>query len=78
VIIAHTKTGKITSKERISNLNERLPNNKFLRIHRSYIVSIKYIDAVLSGCIEIGAQRIPIGRNFKEQVETFLDQNIPQ
>jgi len=77
-IIAHTKSGKITSKERIRNLNERLPNNKFLRIHRSYIVSIKHIDAVLSGCIEIGAQRIPIGRNFKEQVETFLDQNIPQ
>lgn len=77
-VIVHTGTGKITTKERISNIYEKLPHNKFLRIHRSYIVSIRYIDAVLSGCVEIGAQKIPIGRNYKDQVEAFLAQQMNQ
>jgi DNA-binding LytR/AlgR family response regulator len=71
-VVAHTKAGKIVTKEKISNLYEMLPHNKFLRIHRSYIVSIRYIDAILAGCVEIGTLKIPIGRNYREQVKTFL------
>lgn len=72
----YTPTEKITTKERISNLNEKLPANQFLRIHRSYVVSIRRIDAILTGCIEIANKKLPVGRNYKEQVETFLNQNM--
>ena len=74
----YTQTGKITTKERISNLYEKLPANQFLRIHRSYIVSIHHIDAILAGCIEIAKQKLPVGRNYKDQVETFLNQSWHQ
>lgn len=74
-VCIYTSTDKITTKERISNLFERLPSNKFLRIHRSYVVSIRKIDAILAGCIEIANKKLPVGRNYKEQVETFLNQN---
>lgn len=71
-VIVHTKDDHITTKERISKLLEMLPSNQFIRIHRSYIVSIRYIDAILAGTIEIGKQKLPIGRNYKKQVESFL------
>jgi len=71
-VIVHTKTDHITTKDRISKLLEMLPSNQFIRIHRSYIVSIRYIDAILAGTIEIGKQKLPIGRNYKKQVESFL------
>ena len=71
----YTRSDKITTKERISVLETKLPPNQFLRIHRSYIVSIRKIDAILSGCIEIASKKIPIGRNYKEQVGTFLNNN---
>jgi len=67
-----TCTDKITTKERISNLFEKLPANQFLRIHRSYVVSIQHINAILSGCIEIGKVKLPVGRNYKEQVDNFV------
>jgi len=73
-VIVHTKTDHITTKERISNLLEELPANQFIRIHRSYIVSIRHIDAILAGTIEIGKQKLPIGRNYKNLVESFLSQ----
>lgn len=75
-VCVYTSTEKITTKERISNLYEKLPANQFLRIHRSYVVSIRRIDAILAGCIEIANKKLPVGRNFKEQVETFLNQNM--
>lgn len=75
-VSVYTSTEKITTKERISNLYEKLPANQFLRIHRSYVVSIRRIDAILAGCIEIANKKLPVGRNYKEQVETFLNQNM--
>lgn len=71
-----TRTDKITTKERISSLHEKLPASQFLRIHRSYVVSIRSIDSILAGCIEIGPKKLPIGRNYKDQVETFMNQNF--
>lgn len=74
----YTRTDKITTKERISNLYEKLPANQFLRIHRSFVVSIHDIGAIQAGCIEIGKQKLPIGRNYKDQVELFLTRNLNQ
>lgn len=72
----YTCTDKITTKERISNLSEKLPDSQFLRIHRSYVVSVQYIDAILSGCVEVGKVKLPIGRNYKEQVDNFVSTGL--
>lgn len=72
----HTRTDRITTKERITNLVEKLPASQFLRIHRSYVVSVQYIDAVLSGCVEVGKVKLPIGRNYKEQVDLFVSTGL--
>lgn len=45
-----------------------LPDSRFLRVHRSYIVSIKAITAMFGNTLEIGKYQIPIGANYKDMV----------
>lgn len=56
-------------KQSISSLEDLLPANLFLRIHRSYIVAINKITAFTNHDVEIGGQEIPIGRLYAHQLE---------
>ena len=57
---------EITSKEKISFLEEKLPES-FIRIHRSFIVNRKKITGFNNNEVEIGAMVLPIGRSYKQQ-----------
>ncbi len=63
-----TDTNTIVTRESISNLELKLPLNKFIRIHRSYIVSTKQITSYTNEFIEINKKAIPISRSYKESV----------
>ena len=67
-VVIHTDTKKVISKIPISTLEEQLPAGKFLRIHRSFIVSVSKIDAFTSYSIEIGKKELTIGRTYKNSV----------
>ena len=56
-------------KQSISSLEDILPTNLFLRIHRSYIVAVNRISAFTSHDVEIAGQEIPIGRLYAHQLE---------
>ncbi len=74
-----TEGGKeVISLQKISYIEEKLPNDQFLRIHRSFIVPIKKIEAFSTQAIEINGKEIPIGRNYKSDVMELLnnDQSI--
>ena len=59
----------ITSKSNIivlsslRNFEKKLPTNKFLRIHKSYIINLDKIDNITSKTVEIESSLIPISRN---------------
>lgn len=71
-VIAFTNTQKIVTKERISILAENLPQNGFIQIHRSYIVSISKIESLGPGFVEINRKKLPIGRSFKSELNKLL------
>ena len=52
----------------ISAFEKRLPEKDFMRIHRSFIISLKHIKGFTSNTVDLGLIEIPIGRNFHEQV----------
>lgn len=52
----------------ISEMESRLDNNQFLRVHRSYIVNLAHMNAFTSNSVEIGDKSIPIGRKYKAQL----------
>lgn len=67
-----TKNKTIITKNAISSLEENLPKNNFLRIHRSFIVAINKIDSYSTELIEIGKQELPISRMYRYEVEKVL------
>lgn len=68
-----TKTKSILTKYQLGQIEELLAKNNFLRVHRSFIVSRDKIDAFSATEVEVDAKRIPIGRSYKEMVQTSLD-----
>ncbi|WP_295768061.1 response regulator transcription factor [uncultured Mucilaginibacter sp.] len=60
------------SKQKISFLEEMLPERRFVRIHRSFIVSLNKIGSFYSGAIEINGHQLPIGRNYKQDLQKKL------
>ncbi len=59
----------ILVKQTISATEDMLPKNMFLRIHRSFIVSIKKISAYTYYDVEIGKTEIPIGRLYRGELK---------
>jgi DNA-binding LytR/AlgR family response regulator len=70
-----TTDKEIISYQRISYLEEKLPEDVFVRVHRSFIVAIDKIEAFSSHSVEIQKKEIPIGRNYKNEVFKILGQN---
>lgn len=70
-LIVHCENNKLTIKERISQLEEQLPKEQFLRVHRGFIVSTAKITVLQPGLIEIGKSKIPVGRSYKDVLETL-------
>ena len=58
----------IIIRETISSLEEKLPSKKFIRIHRSFIISLKNITSYTNEFIEINHKALPISRSYKESV----------
>ncbi len=74
-VMVFTAGKKIVTKERIRNLVAKLPEKSFIQIHRSYVVSISKIESMGAGFVEIGKKKLPVGRNYKPQLNQLL-QNI--
>ena len=72
-----TDKKKIITKTSMSQMEEKLPNKKFLRIHKSYIVSLGRIEAFTANTIEIQGKELPIGRSFKNGVLSALNYSGP-
>ena len=69
----HLENGKpILVKQSISSLQKLLSPHRFLRVHRSYIVTIEKISSYNSTYITIDNQKIPIGRLYKNEVNEAL------
>jgi two-component system response regulator LytT len=57
-------------------LESKLPETKFMRVHRSFIVNLEKIDTIERSRIVFGKTYIPVGDQYKEKFQTFLDKNF--
>jgi DNA-binding LytR/AlgR family response regulator len=67
-ITIYTRKGKYVTLLYLKNLEENLNSQLFIRVHKSYIVSINKIEGIEGNEIFIQSYRIPISRNYREQV----------
>jgi two-component system, LytTR family, response regulator len=52
-------------------IEEMLPHDCFKRIHRSFIVAVNKIDSYTAEEVEINGVPIPIGRGYKEVIDSL-------
>ncbi|WP_299888256.1 LytTR family DNA-binding domain-containing protein [uncultured Lacinutrix sp.] len=70
----HLPNKTIVTRETISAIEAKLPKQQFIRIHRSYIISLKHITAFTNEHITINTIALPISRSYKKEVLKLLEQ----
>jgi DNA-binding LytR/AlgR family response regulator len=68
----HTDNRRVVVKSSLQNIENKLPDEQFIRIHKSYIVSIPRIRAFNATTVELDNAKLRIGRNYKNQVFSAL------
>lgn len=64
-----TKIGNFTTHQSLSAICEILPEDNFIRIHRSFAIALNKVNALLGNAVEINGQLLPIGRNYLSEVK---------
>jgi DNA-binding LytR/AlgR family response regulator len=67
-VTVHTVDKKYMTYLTFKSVEEYLPADKFLKVHKSYIVAVSKIDSIEGNDIRIGQRHIPISRTQKEEV----------
>jgi len=62
-----TTTKRLTVHITLKGIEEKLPPNKFYRLHRSYLISLSHIDNIEEGTAYIGKHPLPIGEQYKKE-----------
>ncbi len=74
-VVIHTRNKKLITYLTLTGLENQLPKEQFLKVHKSFLVSIPSIRAIDGNDILIGDARIPMSRNLKESVVNRILKN---
>jgi len=69
-----TTTGVLITKQSLSSVEALLPENQFIRTHRSFLVSMARIKSYTAELLDIEGQEIPIGKLYRQGVLRVLEQ----
>jgi DNA-binding LytR/AlgR family response regulator len=62
----------IVTKQSISSMEENLPKDQFIRIHRSFIVSLNKIESYTHDLVWVNKKELPVSRMYKHELEKVL------
>ncbi|KAF2516573.1 LytR/AlgR family response regulator transcription factor [Flavobacterium foetidum] len=74
-VCIHTEKQQIITHSSLKNVIESLPENEFIQIHKSYVVSLKHIASTDNFSVFINEKELPIGATFKDAFFDTIDQN---
>ncbi len=75
VMVNLTGGSRLLVRQSISSMENLLSEHKFLRVHRSYIVSLREVQGYNGLSVLLPGKEIPIGRLFKQTVMERLQAN---
>ncbi len=67
-IYTNKKSKPIITLQNLKTFLDRLPSTNFVRVHRSYIVSLNHIESISKKEVEIGEKVIPIGNSYRNNL----------
>lgn len=63
---------------RLKNMESALPAESFMRVHRSFVVNLKYITGYAKGRVYVGENDcLPIGDNYRQSFQQYVDRHFP-
>jgi len=72
-VTLHTRQKNITALIAMKDLEAQLPADRFIRIHKSFIVSVRHMEALEGNMLEItGKIKLSIGTSYRDQVEQIF------
>jgi two-component system, LytTR family, response regulator LytT len=71
----HTPEKRIITLQTMKNLEDKLPPDRFIRVHRSFIVALDKISSISGNMIMIMKEEVPIGKNFRDDFFRIIQQN---
>ena len=78
-VIIRCKDTRVITLQTMKSLEARMPANIFKRIHRSYIVNLDEINAVVGNMVEVTekgqSKNLPIGKNYKDELLEIVNKN---
>ncbi|PLX24279.1 MAG: DNA-binding response regulator [Marinilabiliales bacterium] len=69
----NTRDEKIMTLQNFKSMEQDLPNNNFIRVHKSYMVAINKIESIEKSRIKIGDKLIPISNTYKDSFYLMLN-----
>jgi DNA-binding LytR/AlgR family response regulator len=67
-VVIHTQTRRLITYITMTGIENQLPKDQFIKVHKSFIISVRHVRAIEGNELYIGDIRIPISRNLKEEV----------
>ncbi|MFM2269719.1 MAG: hypothetical protein RL757_3160 [Bacteroidota bacterium] len=78
-VIIKLETQRIICLQTMKSLEDKLPMQKFVRIHRSFIVAIDKIQAIVGNSVEVTekgiAKHLPIGKNYRDELLEMIEKH---
>lgn len=74
-VMIYTPTGRIITLQTMKSLEEKLPAEYFMRVHRSFIVGSRHIDVLEGNTLIVDKKEIPVGKNYKDDLLLAINKN---
>jgi len=78
-VIIRMANSRVITLQTMKSLESKLPQGQFKRIHRSYIVGVNQIKAIVGNMVEIiekgQTKHLPIGKNYREELLAIINKN---
>ena len=70
--IVHKRNEEYTVSQNLTEFNEKLQHPAFIRVHRSYLVNINFVDAIQAKQVIVAGQEIPLSRSGRSNLKQVL------
>ncbi|ULQ51268.1 LytR/AlgR family response regulator transcription factor [Flavihumibacter fluvii] len=71
-----SSTKPVVTRMSMKSLEESLPQDRFLRVHKSFIISKAQVTAIRKNSIFIGTMEIPVGENYRDTITLITGRSI--
>jgi len=78
-VIIRMEEGRVITLQTMKSLEDKLPAKKFMRIHRSYIVALDKIHALVGNMVEVmekgQIKHLPVGKNYRDELLDLINES---